>query len=72
MNLIQHISTHINTLHSGEQWTVSAQELLISRGDFQCLSLFLSREAEKGEFSIQIPERLRSWLEHTSLTVIKK
>lgn len=71
MNLLHHISTHINTLHSGEQWTVSAQQLFISRADFQSLSLFLSREAEKGDFSIHIPESLRSWLDHTSVTVIK-
>lgn len=71
MNLLHQISTHINNLHSGEKWTLSAQELFISRADFQSLSLFLSREAEKGEFSIQIPESLRSWLGNTSVTVIK-
>ena len=71
MNLLHQIATHINSLNTGEQWTVSAQELFMSRADFQSLSLFLSREAEKGHFSIHIPQSLRSWLEHTSVTVIK-
>ncbi len=71
MNLLNQIATHIHTLNSGEQWTVTAQELLISRADFQSLSVFLSREAEKGEFSLQISDTLRSWLGCTSVTVIK-
>lgn len=71
MNLLHRISTHINNLHTGEKWTVSAQELFMSRADFQSLSLFLSFEAKKGEFSIDIPDNLRSWLGNTSVTIIK-
>jgi hypothetical protein len=71
MDLLNHISNQIARLHSGEKWTVSIQDLLISRVDFQSLSVFLSRESEKGTFSLTDMDKLKSRFEHTSLTIIK-
>ncbi|SPL70801.1 hypothetical protein [Acinetobacter stercoris] len=71
MNMLNNISKRIATLNSGEKWTVTAQELLISRGDFQAISVFLSRESEKGHFSIDIPQTIQPWLNVPSITVIK-
>ncbi|OTG91707.1 hypothetical protein [Acinetobacter sp. ANC 3832] len=71
MDMLNQISNRIATLNSGEKWTVSAQELLISRADFQSISVFFSRESEKGQFSIDLPSSLRTWFEQTSFTIIK-
>ncbi len=71
MKMLDDISKQISTLNSGEKLTVSAQELLISRGDFQAVSVFLSRESEKGQFSIDVPQDLKPWFGQTSITIIK-
>lgn len=71
MDMLNQISNRIATLSSGETMTLTAQNLLISRGDFQAISVYLSRESEKGQFSIDLPKRLATWFEQTSLTVIK-
>ena len=72
MDLLNQISKKIAGLQAGEKWTVSAQDLLISRTDFQSISVFLSRESEKGLFIVDVPTSLKSWFERTSLTIVKK
>ncbi len=72
MDLLNQISKKIAGLQAGEKWTVSAQDLLISRADFQSISVFLSRESEKGLFIVDVPTSLKSWFERTSLTIVKK
>ena len=42
VDTLNRISNHIHQLHTGEQWTLSVQDLLISRTDFQSISVFLS------------------------------
>ena len=39
-------------LSVGEKRNITAQELFLSRNDFQSISAYLTREAEKGHFSI--------------------
>ena len=72
MDLLNQISKKIAGLQAGEKWTVSAQDLLISRADFQSISVFLSRESERGLFIVDVPTSLKSWFERTSLTIVKK
>ena len=72
MDLLNQISKKIAGLQAGEKWTVSAQDLLISRADFQSISVFLSRESEKGLFTVDVPTSLKNWFERTSLTIVKK
>ena len=72
MDLLNQNSKKIAGLQAGEKWTVSAQDLLISRADFQSISVFLSRESEKGLFIVDVPTSLKSWFERTSLTIVKK
>ena len=72
MDLLNQISKKIAGLQAGEKWTVSAQDLLISRADFQSISVFLSRESEKGLFIVDVPTSLKNWFERTSLTIVKK
>ena len=71
MDTLNQISNHIHQLHTGEQWTLSVQDLLISRTDFQCISFFLSRESDKGHFSLLEEGQTNSYIGHTSLTIIK-
>ena len=71
MDPLNQISQRISQLHAGEHWTVSAQELLISRTDFQSISVFLSRESNKGDFSLQETEMPIPRAGRTSLTIIK-
>ena len=71
MDLPNQISNRIAQLRSGEKWTVSIQDLLISRADFQSLSVFLSRESEKGTFSLGDVGNIKPHFGHTSLTIIK-
>lgn len=71
MDLLNQISNRIAQLHAGEKWTVSVQDLLISRADFQSLSVFLSRESEKGTFSLSNIETVKPRFGHTSLTIVK-
>ncbi|KAF1020546.1 MAG: hypothetical protein GAK29_03598 [Acinetobacter bereziniae] len=53
MDLLKQVSNQIAQLRSGEKWTLSIQDLFISRADFQSLSVFLCRESEKGSFSLK-------------------
>ena len=71
MTALNQISNRISTLDSGERWTISVQDLLLSRSDFQSISVFLDRESEKGLFSVDSPNPLSSWFERTSLTITK-
>lgn len=71
MDLLKQISTRIAQLRSGEKWTLSIQDLFISRADFQSLSVFLFRESEKGSFSLKNTDQTKSPFGHTSLTIIK-
>ncbi len=71
MDLPHQISNRIAQLRSGEKWTVSIQDLLISRADFQSLSVFLSRESENGSFSLGDIEKVQPHFGQTSLTIIK-
>ncbi|MHA3893430.1 hypothetical protein [Acinetobacter sp. GXMZU3951] len=71
MDLLNHVSRRIASLDSGEQWIVSAQQLLISRADFQSLSVFLSRESEKGHFSLAPHSIPFTWHNEPEVTVIK-
>ena len=71
MDILTKISGKIDHLNAGEQWSIRAQDLWISRADFQSLSMYLSKEAEKGEFSIQSDNAIVPRLGGTELTVIK-
>lgn len=71
MDPLNQISHRISQLHSGEQWTISAQDLLISRTDFQSISIFLNRESNKGDFSVLKVENPVPRFGLTSLTIIK-
>ncbi|MEG0344515.1 MAG: hypothetical protein RR633_20185 [Acinetobacter sp.] len=71
MDLLSQISNRIAQLHSGEKWTVSVQDLLISRADFQSISVFLKHESKKGLFSLACAEKAKSRFDQTSLTIIK-
>lgn len=71
MDLLNQISNQIEQLNSGEKWTVSVQDLLISRADFQSVSVFLSRESEKGLFSLSDLGTIKVRFDQTSLTIIK-
>ena len=71
MDLPYQISNRIAQLRSGEKWTVSIQDLLISRADFQSLSVFLSRESENGTFSLGDAENAKLRFGLTSLTITK-
>ena len=71
MNILSNISAQIAQLTTGETWTLSTQDLYMSRDDFSSLSIFLKQESQNGTFSVAIPETLKSWLGSTSLTVTK-
>ena len=71
MDILTKISGKIDHLNTGEQWSIRAQDLWISRADFQSLSMYLSKEAEKGEFSIQTNDTFSSRLGGTELIVTK-
>ncbi|OAL79843.1 hypothetical protein AY606_04120 [Acinetobacter sp. SFB] len=71
MDILKQISTQIAALNAGEQWRVSAQDLLISHADFHSVSIYISREAEKGQFSVSMPAALRSLVESTAVTITK-
>ena len=63
MDILTKISGKIDHLNTAEQWSIRAQDLWISRADFQSLSMYLSKEAEKGKFSIQSKDiRMRASL----------
>ena len=69
--MLSQISNQIAILNSGEKWTVSVQDLLISRADFHCISAFLVRESEKGIFSIEQDAPKNPWFQKTELTITK-
>lgn len=71
MDILTKISGKIDHLNTGEQWSIRAQDLWISRADFQSLSMYLSKEAEKGKFSIQTNDTFSSRLGGTELIVTK-
>lgn len=71
MDMLNQISDRIAQLNAGEKWTVSVHDLLISRTDFHSISIFLTRESEKGTFSLTDHDAIRPHLGHTSLTIIK-
>ncbi|MBJ9986452.1 hypothetical protein IAE19_13520 [Acinetobacter sp. S40] len=71
MNILSNISEQIAQLNTGETWTLSAQDLYMSRNNFSSLSIFLKNESQNGTFSVNIPETLKSGLGSTSLTVTK-
>ncbi|NCI78189.1 hypothetical protein [Acinetobacter kanungonis] len=71
MDLLNHVSHRIAALDSGEKWIVSAQKLLISRTDFQSLSVFLTRESEKGHFSLSPESESLTWHDEPAVTIIK-
>ena len=71
MGILTQISSKIDHLHSGEQWHITAQYLLISRADFQSLYIYLTKEAEKGTFSLAPVAEASPRLGGTSVTVIK-
>lgn len=71
MDLLKQISERINHLKSGENVTISAQNLLISRTDFQSIFVYLEQESKKGGFSIHPNSRQKNGFENTSLTINK-
>ena len=71
MDILNQISTQIAALDSGEKWSVSAQDLWISHADFHSVSIYISREAEKGLFSVSTSVALNSWVASTSVTITK-
>ena len=71
MDILTKISGKIDHLNTGEQWSIRAQDLWISRADFQSLSMYLSIEAEKGKFSIQSNDTFSPRLGGTELIVTK-
>ena len=71
MDILTKISGKIDHLNTGEQWSIRAQDLWISRADFQSLSMYLSKEAEKGKFSIQSNDTFSPRLGGTELIVTK-
>ena len=71
MDILTRISGKIDHLNTGEQWSIRAQDLWISRADFQSLSMYLSKEAEKGKFAIQSKDTFSPRLGGTELIVTK-
>ncbi len=69
--MLNKIFEQIAVLDAGEKWTVSAQDLLISRADFHSIFVYLLRETEKGLFSIDQQNPKNPWFERTTLTIIK-
>lgn len=68
MDIPHQISTQIEQLNQGEQWTFSAQELYMSHNDFNSLSILLTRASEKGEFSITRTQHNKPWVGTHSVT----
>ena len=71
MTELNRIWNKIALLNTGETWTISAQDLLISRADFYSISTYLSRESEKGKFTVEMPQQQNSWFNNTSFTIVK-
>lgn len=71
MDILNRLSNEIAKLSVGEQWSITAQELFLSRNDFQSISAYLCHEAKKGQFSITAPLKSSNHIAATYLTVIK-
>ena len=71
MTELNQIWKKIALLSTGETWTISAQDLLISRADFYSISTYLSQEAVNGKFTIEIPKQNNAWFNQTSFTITK-
>lgn len=71
MDILNRITRKIAALPAGEECIISAQELWLSRADFQSVSAFLSRESEKGSFSIAAAEDAPARIGSASLLVTK-
>lgn len=71
MDLTQQVSERISALHTGEIVTISVQDLLISRTDFQAITVFLNQQSQNGLFSVSAPLASSSRFEQTSLTITK-
>lgn len=71
MDILNRISRTIEALPAGGQWTVTAQELWMSRSDFQSISAFLTLEARKGHFSLAAADESSMRLGSTALLVTK-
>ena len=71
MDIMNHITAHLAQLNTGDTWTLSAQDLYMSRADFSSLSMLLKHQSEQGTFSVSLPESLKSWLGSTSVTLTK-
>ncbi|MBN6494492.1 hypothetical protein [Acinetobacter pittii] len=71
MDILHQISMQLEQLNQGEQWTFSAQELYMSHNDFNSLSILLTRESEKGKFSITRTQHHKAWMGTDSVTLTK-
>lgn len=71
MDILNQVSAKIAGLNSGDQWVVTAQDLWISRADFQSLAVYLSYQADQGAYSVSLPAQSSAWLGHSSVTVTK-
>lgn len=71
MDILNRITRKIAALPAGEECIISAQDLWLSRADFQSVSVFLSRESEKGSFSIAAAEDAPTRIGSASLLVTK-
>ena len=58
MDILSDITRKISALPTGETWEISARSLWLSHSDFHSIRIFLTREAEKGLFSIQNLDRM--------------
>lgn len=72
MDILNQLSKNIEKLSVGEKWNITAQSLFLSRNDFQSISAYLFREAQKGHFSISSDTHHFCRVGATSLTVTKK
>lgn len=71
MNVFNQIIKRIATLHTGEQWTLTASDLFLSRADFLPISVFLKRESKNGFFSVDLHHDNINNFSCSSLTIIK-
>ncbi|EOQ75009.1 hypothetical protein [Acinetobacter lactucae] len=71
MDILHKISKQVEQLNQGEQWTFSAQEFYMSHNDFNSLSILLTRESEKGDFTITRTQHHKAWVGTHSVTLTK-
>ena len=71
MDILNQVSAKIAALNSGDQWVLTAQDLWISRADFQSLAVYLSYQADQGSYSVDLIKQIPNWIGGTSLTVTK-